>query len=164
MSAHITHIAADAAQEELLHYMATDGAVILDDVLGKERLTKLDLDLAPFLRKQVYGRDAFTGFRTQRIGALIARSQACGELALIWRSTAMMCNCTSRLPWLLRQESPHKYCIEIGASGVAMCRGKSNHYSALSGPSRPLQNRMAQRRLWSAPISGKKDASPNLTK
>ena len=38
--------------------------------------------MAPFSKKEVYGRDAFTGFNTQRIGALIARSKACGELAL----------------------------------------------------------------------------------
>ena len=82
MTAQITHLPADAPQEELLHCMAEDGAVIIDDVLGDERLEALGNDLAPFLNKEVYGRDAFTGFHTQRIGALIARSKACGELAL----------------------------------------------------------------------------------
>ena len=82
MTAQITHLPADAPQEELLHCMAEYGAVIIDDVLGEERLEALGHDLAPFLNKEVYGRDAFTGFRTQRIGALIARSKACGELAL----------------------------------------------------------------------------------
>ena len=62
--------------------MAEDGAVIIDGVLGNERLKALEHDYAPFLKKEVYGRDAFTGFHTQRIGALIARSTACGELAL----------------------------------------------------------------------------------
>ena len=82
MSARITHLSANTTQEELLHCMAEDGAVIIDDVLGTERLEALEHDLAPFLNKAVYGRDAFTGFRTQRIGALIARSKICGELAL----------------------------------------------------------------------------------
>ena len=82
MTAQITHLPADAPQEELLHCMAEDGAVIIDDVLGEQRLEALGHDLAPFLNKEVYGRDAFTGFHTQRIGALIARSKACGELAL----------------------------------------------------------------------------------
>lgn len=82
MSAQITHLSADASQEELLHCMAEEGAAIIDDVLGSERLDALDHDLAPFLQKEVYGRDTFTGFRTKRIGALIARSKACGELAL----------------------------------------------------------------------------------
>ncbi|MED5314755.1 MAG: phytanoyl-CoA dioxygenase family protein [Pseudomonadota bacterium] len=82
MSAQITHLPASTTQEELLHYMAEDGAVIIDDVLRSGQLQALEHDLAPFLKKEVYGRDAFTGFNTQRIGALIARSRACGELAL----------------------------------------------------------------------------------
>ena len=82
MSAQITHLSADATREDLLHCMAEDGAVIIDDCLGGEGLKTLEQDLAPFLNKAVYGRDAFTGFHTQRIGALIARSTACGELAL----------------------------------------------------------------------------------
>ena len=82
MSAQITHLPANTPQEELLRCMAEDGAVIIDDVLGSEQLGALEHDLTPFLKREVYGRDPFTGFRTQRIGALIARSQACGELAL----------------------------------------------------------------------------------
>ena len=82
MTAQISHLPADASQEELLRCMAEDGAVIIDDLLCSERLKALEQDLAPFLNKAVYGRDAFTGFHTQRIGALIARSTACGELAL----------------------------------------------------------------------------------
>jgi len=82
MSAQIAHLPAEAPQEALLRCMAEDGAVIVDDVLNSEQLETLDQDLAPFLKTAIYGRDAFTGFRTQRIGALIARSKACGELAL----------------------------------------------------------------------------------
>ena len=82
MAAEIKHLRADASQDQILHHMAEDGAVIIDDALSNERLDALGQDLAPFLKKEVYGRDAFTGFHTQRIGALIARSAACGELAL----------------------------------------------------------------------------------
>ena len=82
MSVQITHLPANAPQEALLRCMAEDGAVIIDEVLDPERLKALDQDLGPFLKNAVYGRDAFTGLRTQRIGALIARSKACGELAL----------------------------------------------------------------------------------
>ena len=55
MTAQITHLPADAPQEELLRCMAEDGAVIIDDVLGEERLEALGHDLAPFLNKEVYG-------------------------------------------------------------------------------------------------------------
>ena len=82
MSAKITHISADATLEVLLQHLRADGAVIIDSVLEDDRLSALAQDLEPFLTQGVYGRDKFTGFRTQRIGALIARSKACGELAL----------------------------------------------------------------------------------
>ena len=82
MAAEINHLPADAHQDQILHHMEEDGAVILDNVLGSEELEALERDLAPFLKKAVCGRDAFTGFHTQRIGALIARSKTCGELAL----------------------------------------------------------------------------------
>ena len=48
MTAQITHLPADAPQEALLHCMAEDGAVIIDDVLGEERLEALDNDLCSF--------------------------------------------------------------------------------------------------------------------
>ena len=82
MSAKITHISADATLEVLLQHLRADGGVIIDGVLEDDRLSALAQDLEPFLTQGVYGRDKFTGFRTQRIGALIARSKACGELAL----------------------------------------------------------------------------------
>ena len=82
MTTAIKHLPADASQEQILHRMEEDGAVILNDVLGSERLEALVQDLAPFLKKALYGRDVFTGFHTQRIGALIARSKTCGKLAV----------------------------------------------------------------------------------
>ena len=94
MSAQITHLPANTTQEELIHSMAVDGAVIIDDVLGSEQLEALDNDLAPFLKKEVYGRDAFTGFHTQRIGALIARSRAC----LLYTSPSPRDRTRSRMP------------------------------------------------------------------
>ena len=49
MTAEITHLPADASQDQILQHMEEDGAVILDDVLGSERLDALGQDLAPFL-------------------------------------------------------------------------------------------------------------------
>ena len=53
MSAQITHLPASTTQEELLHYMAEDGAVIIDDVLRSGQLQALEHDLAPVLKKEV---------------------------------------------------------------------------------------------------------------
>lgn len=82
MTSQIRHLPGNAGLEDILHCVAEDGAVILDDVLQSERLATIDQELAPFLQNETRGRDAFTGFHTQRIGALVARSAACGELAL----------------------------------------------------------------------------------
>ena len=41
MSAQIAHLPADAPREALLRCMAEDGAVIIDDFLGSERLKTL---------------------------------------------------------------------------------------------------------------------------
>lgn len=82
MTAQIKHLPGNTGLEDILHCMAEDGAVILDDVLQSDRLAAIDQELAPFLQNKTRGRDSFTGFHTQRIGALVARSAACGELAL----------------------------------------------------------------------------------
>jgi ectoine hydroxylase-related dioxygenase (phytanoyl-CoA dioxygenase family) len=82
MTAQIKHLPGNTGLEDILHCMAEDGAVILDDVLQSDRLAAIDQELAPFLQNETRGRDSFTGFHTQRIGALVARSAACGELAL----------------------------------------------------------------------------------
>ena len=51
MAAEIKHLRADASQDQILHHMAEDGAVIIDDALSNERLDALVQDLAPFLKK-----------------------------------------------------------------------------------------------------------------
>ena len=59
-----------------------DAALIIDEVLDAEELAQIRAELAPYLEAGGTGRDEFTGFQTKRIGALIARSPACRELAL----------------------------------------------------------------------------------
>ena len=49
---------------------------------AKKLADRLKAELSPYLAQSVYGQDKFTGFKTQRIGALIARSEACGDVAL----------------------------------------------------------------------------------
>ena len=78
----IEHLPSSASTDDIVAIIERDGAVILDNVLGEAEIDRLNGDLAPYLSKEVYCRDEFTGFKTQRIGALVARSEACGDVAL----------------------------------------------------------------------------------
>ena len=78
----IEHLSADATTDAIVEALERDGAVIIDGLMASDEVAHLNEDLAPFLSKEVYGRDAFTGYKTQRIGALVARSQACQAVAV----------------------------------------------------------------------------------
>ena len=80
--AEIQHLEATATTGDITDVLVRDGAVILDNVMGSDELDRLKAELSPYLAQSVYGQDEFTGFKTQRIGALIARSEACGDVAL----------------------------------------------------------------------------------
>ncbi|MEC7492303.1 MAG: mitomycin antibiotic biosynthesis protein, partial [Pseudomonadota bacterium] len=78
----IEHLSADATTDAIVEVLERDGAVIIDGLMASDEVAHLNEDLAPFLSKEVYGRDEFTGYKTQRIGALVARSQACQQGAV----------------------------------------------------------------------------------
>lgn len=78
----IEHLNADAATDAIVEMLERDGAVIIDGLMASGEVDRLNEELAPFLSKEVYGRDEFTGYNTQRIGALIARSEACQAVAM----------------------------------------------------------------------------------
>ena len=112
----IEHVAATASPNEIIEHLQQDGAVIVDNVLPADDVARLNSELSPFLTQNAFGRDAFTGFKTQRIGALVARSEACADLAL----NAMML--TSARQYL------SDYCDDIQlhfTSAVAIAPGES---------------------------------------
>ena len=80
--AEIIHLDAETTIDEILKVLDQDAAVIIENVISMDAVEALKIDLAPYLSKEAFGRDEFTGFSTKRIGALIARSNACRELAL----------------------------------------------------------------------------------
>lgn len=53
-----------------------DGALILDRVLTPEAVAGMVAELSPYVAATPAGRDGFTGVRTTRTGALVARSPA----------------------------------------------------------------------------------------
>lgn len=56
-----------------------DGALILDRVLTPEAVAGMVAELSPYVAATPAGRDGFTGVRTTRTGALVARSPAVRE-------------------------------------------------------------------------------------
>lgn len=73
---------ADAPIERILEIIARDGALILKDVLSAAAADRVLAETRPYIEATRHGQDAFTGFRTTRTGALVARSPACRDLVM----------------------------------------------------------------------------------
>jgi hypothetical protein len=78
----ITHLSSDTTSDEILSILEEDAGVIIDGVLTKDQLDNINQDLKPFWGSTKEGKDEFTGFKTKRVGALMARSPECRKLAL----------------------------------------------------------------------------------
>lgn len=78
----IKHLKANSSIEEILEVIEQDAGVIIDNLLDKNQLKNIIEDLKPYLVKTKEGQDDFTGFKTKRVGALMARSAECQNLAL----------------------------------------------------------------------------------
>ncbi len=70
----LVHLSADSPADEVVSVLERDGAVIIDDVLPAAKVDELVAELRPFVEATAPGRDSFTGARTTRTGALVARS------------------------------------------------------------------------------------------
>lgn len=70
-------IPAESNAEEILALIDCDGACILSDAMDSELFETTNKELAPFIANTEFGEDEFTGTKTQRTGALVARSPAC---------------------------------------------------------------------------------------
>ena len=80
--AELVHLQNTSTAEDIIEVLNNDAGVIIDGLIDQKEVSLLNKDLAPYLKNDVFGRDEFTGFKTKRIGALIARSEACRNLAL----------------------------------------------------------------------------------
>ncbi len=78
----LTTLDATTDQQVVLDVMQRDGAVILRDVIGADVVGQMKREVQPYLGATPMGRDAFTGFATQRTGALVARMPTCRALVL----------------------------------------------------------------------------------
>lgn len=75
-------LAPNAASDEIMAVLKRDGALILRDMLTPAELGQANAELKPYVDATAPGRDGFTGFKTTRTGALVARSPACRALVM----------------------------------------------------------------------------------
>ena len=78
----LTTLAGSASTEEILEVIHKDGAVILADVLDDAGIEQALAQTTPYIDATRMGADSFTGFKTTRTGALMARSAACREMIM----------------------------------------------------------------------------------
>lgn len=78
----ICHLPATASVDEILAILDRDAGVILDNVMHPDSLEKLRSEISPYLNSCETGRDEFGGFKTKRVGALVARSEVCADLVM----------------------------------------------------------------------------------
>ena len=78
----VKHVSIDTPIEEMLQILDDDAGLIIDNFLDEDGLERIKNDLKPYLEVTKNGQDEFTGFETKRVGALMARSKTCQDLAL----------------------------------------------------------------------------------
>ena len=69
-----------ATTQDLLNVMEQDGAAIVRDAIDQKAVQQLIGEVTPYIEATPMGHDDFTGRRTQRTGALAARSPSCRAL------------------------------------------------------------------------------------
>ena len=89
-------VSLDAATpaDEVMEVLRRDGAVVLAGLISPAEADMVRNELMPFVEATPPGRDAFTGTKTTRTGALVARSPKTRKLVLDPRIRAS----TARIP------------------------------------------------------------------
>ena len=78
----VKHVSIDTPIERILEILDEDAGLIIDNFLSDQNLESIKNELKPYLDVTRNGQDEFTGFETKRVGALMARSKTCQDLAL----------------------------------------------------------------------------------
>jgi ectoine hydroxylase-related dioxygenase (phytanoyl-CoA dioxygenase family) len=102
----LVHLPADAPTADVVAVLARDGAFILDDALAPAAVDALVAELRPYVEATPTGRDSFTGDRTTRTGALVARSPLTRPLVMDRRILAL---CDTVL-----KPNCHRYQLHLG--------------------------------------------------
>ena len=73
---------ASASTEEILSVLDADGAAIIENAVALNQVEQLKRELQPYLDNTPMGADDFTGRKTKRTGALVARTPTCRDLVM----------------------------------------------------------------------------------
>ncbi|HQT53992.1 MAG: phytanoyl-CoA dioxygenase family protein [Phenylobacterium sp.] len=97
--ADLQRLPANAPLEAVMAVLDRDGALILEGVISPQTALAMAEELRPYVEATQPGQDAFTGFKTTRTGALVARSAECRTAILDPRVRAicdrvLLPNCT----------------------------------------------------------------------
>ena len=68
--------------EKIQEILKRDGALIVTGVLNEAELKQIKAEIMPYVEATPNGTDGFTGEKTTRTGALVARSPKCRELVM----------------------------------------------------------------------------------
>lgn len=80
---------ADTPATEVLDVLRADGGLILEGLLRPDETDAVRNELAPYVLATPFGSDDFSGRRTTRTGALVARSPLCRRLVMDARVLAL---------------------------------------------------------------------------
>lgn len=70
----------DASPDAVFQAIEADGGAVLEGALDRAGVVDFQNELAPYLRVAPFGRDDFSGRKTQRTGALVARTPSCHKM------------------------------------------------------------------------------------
>jgi hypothetical protein len=122
----LVHLPADAPSAEIMAVLARDGALILDDAMSAEAADALVAELRPYVEATATGRDSFTGNRTTRTGALVARSPLTRPVVLDARILAL---CDALL-----KPNCHRYQLHLAQVIRIMPGQAASRSTATAGP------------------------------
>ena len=78
----LKYLAPDSSTETILAALDEDGAAVLEDVIDASVVKRMTDEVMPFIETTPMGGDDFVGRKTQRTGALVARTPTCRELIM----------------------------------------------------------------------------------
>ena len=82
MLRNLERLDATATPDDILSVVERDGAAIVRHAIDRDAVRALLAELTPFIERTPMGRDDFSGRRTQRTGALVARSPLTRDVIL----------------------------------------------------------------------------------
>lgn len=117
-------LAPDASLAMVSDVIEAEGAVIIERLFDPGHMDLLQRQLSPFLDVAPYGNNPFSGFRTRRIGAIIARASASHALALHPLVTAACAEHLRRFTDGIQLHLTQAVCISPGESGQLLHRDR----------------------------------------